>query len=472
MPGFANSDNLFGVSDFIVGGQIGAGCNYVSIQAAVNDAIASGNQSVYIRPGNYFENVTIGGTVALIGCSGPTRNSSVIIDGSITCTDGSISLVNLKIIPTAPGIKPLTINTGAFVQLFCENVDVDSMTTIDTAISFVAGSADVEFVDCLIRSGANAAILDDIGASVVIRGSTITCSGATACYTANGIGYQVTTESCLFESTGGEIHVSNNIGGFIARYCRFNNGTAATEAFKLNNAVSILNLAQCDVLCSAASTDWVNGVGVLNYGGVVLQSTAVNIAGTLASVTPYDWKPYATDTVKGTASFNSNQFSVTAGAVSLSGSNSSLPVFSAYQSAPALNATGDGTAATIVCDTVLINQGTGYSGVTGQFTAPSNGIYHFEYTISGSNFAAANTTGYAYLSVALGDTYYGAALNPNNCKSVTSGDLKFIGDAVINLTAGDVVSIKLVINGGALTTTVDGAAAPNISTRFAGWKIA
>lgn len=321
MPGWSNSDNKFGLSPFIVGTTLGDGCNYTSIQTAVTAAIAAGSQSVYIRPGNYAGNVTIAGTVALIGCSGPSRNSAVTIDGSVICTNGTVNLVNLKILPTAPAVKPLTINTGAFVQLFCENVDIDSMTTIDTAVHFIAGSADVEFVDCLIRSGANAAILDDIGASVVIRGSTVSCSGATACYTTNGIGYQVNVESCLFESAGGEIHVSNNIGGFIARSSRFNNGTAGTEAFKLNNATSILNLVLCDVSCNSGSSNWVNGIGVLTYGSIVLSNAATNIAGTLGSVTPYDWKPYATSTVKGAASFDSTQFSVTDGFVQVNLNN-------------------------------------------------------------------------------------------------------------------------------------------------------
>ncbi len=67
-------------------------------------------------------------------------------------------------------------------------------------------------------------------------------------------------------------------------------------------------------------------------------------------------------------------------------STSAIPVplcsFAAYQSVNAPNSTGDGSFPFVICDGVLYDISSNYDGTTGTFTAPSDGIYHFDAYIS------------------------------------------------------------------------------------------
>ena len=318
MPGWSNSDNKFGPSSFIVGDTLD-GCNYTSIQAAVNDAIAKGTSSVYVRPGLYVENITISGSVAIIGAAGSVGGDFAIIQGQITLQDGSISLRNINISPTAGNIA-LAFNTIGYVIFSCDGCTINGTGSFVAPIHYQAGGAESRFADCLIRSSAFAAIIDDIGAFIDMQSCTVISSAAVQGIQTNASGYQYYIESCTFQ-TSAEIHISSGVGGFIARYSRFNNGGAAFPAFALNNATSILNLAGCEVQCSDAAGEWVSGIGIISYADVVLSSTARNI-GAGITVTDYGWRPYAasgmspgTGVTRGTSCFDSSQFSVIDGFV-------------------------------------------------------------------------------------------------------------------------------------------------------------
>lgn len=85
--------------------------------------------------------------------------------------------------------------------------------------------------------------------------------------------------------------------------------------------------------------------------------------------------------------------------------NTAQPSFSAYKSSSTNNVTGDGTAYTILFDTVITNVGSSYVSGTGTFTAPVTGKYLLTFgvyvnggTIISSNFMQIVTTTRTYLT--------------------------------------------------------------------------
>jgi hypothetical protein len=71
------------------------------------------------------------------------------------------------------------------------------------------------------------------------------------------------------------------------------------------------------------------------------------------------------------------------------------PYFSAYKSTDSLNATGNGDAFKVICDTELVDIGNNFNNVTGVFLAPFAGTYVFGCSIA---FVATATGGGALMS--------------------------------------------------------------------------
>lgn len=146
--------------------------------------------------------------------------------------------------------------------------------------------------------------------------------------------------------------------------------------------------------------------------------------------------------------------------------------FLAYLSADQVNVTGQGQYFDIGFDTTLYNIGGNYSA--GTFSAPTNGIYHFDYTI-----ACNSPTGTAtkqFFSVFDGDPWSTRGIqefNPN------TGDFVFSSSLDLYLPAGGIMKVSFgVFNNSATDVTIYGNA-PNqgagtraLSTTFSGYKVA
>jgi hypothetical protein len=152
--------------------------------------------------------------------------------------------------------------------------------------------------------------------------------------------------------------------------------------------------------------------------------------------------------------------------------NPTLPAFSAYKSANTLNATGNGTAVTVICNVEFFDQGGVYNAPTGVFTAPVTGRYYFEHTIAALNIGAAHTSGTSLFLVNGTDTYVGQSQNAGAMRELTANSLNWLAHDVISLTAGQTVICRFVVSNSTLTVTLAGNAPPLLTTRFAGWLIA
>jgi len=129
--------------------------------------------------------------------------------------------------------------------------------------------------------------------------------------------------------------------------------------------------------------------------------------------------------------------------------NTAQPFFSAWLSATALNVTGDGTTFSLVCDTVDNNVGAAYSGVTGIFTAPINGVYLFSSQVYIAGGANLNIARINFVTTARTYTY-------QNARPASTADFSFNYSKLIYLTAAQTCYPTVYATGGGKTSDING----------------
>ena len=139
------------------------------------------------------------------------------------------------------------------------------------------------------------------------------------------------------------------------------------------------------------------------------------------------------------------------------------PAFSAYNSIGRANATGDGTVFTLIFNQESYDQNADFDG-TSTFTAPVDGIYHFDVMARLTGVGVAHTEGYIALNHVAINVYYGPTLNCGAMRSATN--LLSMGmSAEIKMTAGETVVAVVAVSNSTKTITVDGT---SIDTYFNG----
>lgn len=133
--------------------------------------------------------------------------------------------------------------------------------------------------------------------------------------------------------------------------------------------------------------------------------------------------------------------------------------FSAHLAGALANSTGDGTLVSVTCDSVDFDIGSNYSGITGLFTAPANGIYSFGCSVFLSNLSASHTQYLMYI-IAGGTTYMMSQGNPANERSTVSNQMTRRGTVLVQLTAGQTVHLQVEVDGTAKTVTIGDGGQP------------
>lgn len=182
----------------------------------------------------------------------------------------------------------------------------------------------------------------------------------------------------------------------------------------------------------------------------------------------------AKDTTKnGVAHFQSNQFGVDEGFVTLTGNNSSQPAFFAQRSVGVANVTGDATPYQVIFDTEIFDQSNSYNPATGVFTAPTTGTYLFTTNVLATNVNnALFTEGIIWIET----TQRIIATNqisPFACCSISGAviQVSLATNVVCQMTAGDTAVVKFFVATGPKTVGVGFQLATDPRTFFSGCKL-
>jgi len=138
------------------------------------------------------------------------------------------------------------------------------------------------------------------------------------------------------------------------------------------------------------------------------------------------------------------------------------PAFFAYNSTLRSDVTGDGTAYTLIFNTVVLDQNSDYNNTTGVFTAPVTGFYMFFSSVSMSDVTKSN--GSLVFDLNAGTPTHGEIKKQFRLIATADDELIVNIKAGMYLTAADTIKIVLTIAGGIKDHDVD----DSLLTSFSG----
>jgi hypothetical protein len=321
----SNSTNKFGPSSLVVGpvGTLGDGCNYTSIQTAIDDCQAAGLGIVMVRHGTYTENLTLRAGVEIIGVSADGRDGSAgpTITGTHTFDEDGFFLFRNVFFQSLAG-DVFTVNPAAGASLLgMRNCGIDSAGRC-CFLNPAAGAFGLFSIENS-QTTSVLQIAETVGgvgnALVRMRDCIATTFSSAFEHAAPG---NVEAEGCTINSVTNVFNLNSASSNLVAQFCLLGSSTAAIVDF---NAASAAQLYHCTCNSSDVSGNFVTGTGSLSYGNILNGGTASGID-PLVSQFPLDWKPYAESgaspgagVIRGTSAYDSAHFSVSSGFVQLSG---------------------------------------------------------------------------------------------------------------------------------------------------------
>ena len=251
------------------------GANYTTIAAAIAAAQGTGiNQTVFIQPGTYTENLTLvpGINLTAYNCDALTPN--VIINGKCTLTTaGTVSISGIRLQTNSDFALAITGSAASIVLL--QNCFINASN--NTAISFTSssGSSEIRIYSCLGDVGTTGISYFDHSAAGNLRMfyCDMTNSGAsTTASTMSGTGNTL-FYYCHFNTA---FSTSGTTAGFNFNFCYINTAAINTTCITQNSTNAGSNCNDCQLFSGTASAVSIGAGATLVLDRVSVQSSNTN----------------------------------------------------------------------------------------------------------------------------------------------------------------------------------------------------
>jgi len=289
---------------------VGLRGTYTTITSAL--AAASSGQTIYVRPGNYVENITLVAGVDICAMAGDGYANTVQIRGSITCTyAGRASISGCQLISGAS--DGITVSGASATILTVKDCVLSQAAGAGTHYSVVcsAASGEVYVWDSFGTTDAFGAWFNVSNGNVVVNGCNFQNNGGSSLnnLVSGGnlrinqsiIGTDSTIGTGVAVSAGTLLVISSNLSGVITTsgtaVISVENsrvfvpgstavtvdGSGAHEVYGSElisdsaSAVSVasgksLNLSNCTI--NSTNTNAITGAGTINYGGLIFTGSS------------------------------------------------------------------------------------------------------------------------------------------------------------------------------------------------------
>ena len=488
------------VAKLIVNSVADAGGNFLTVPAAMT--AASDGDTIFVMPGvNGVYNV--GGMawkagVNICAFAADAMTPNVTLSGQIIATfegfasmsgihlsnetgacinmsgtaNTRINLVNCRVDCSGTEFSILNSNPNAAVNLLWCRGDISG---IKSWFNFSAGG--INFVDSFFFNGVSSTQPSLISAGAVNITNTSFFSGITTSGTASIGGDHsifITPDIPCITCNGA---VSTNI----LNNCRLESLNATSLIIGAGSTIAVNNTSM-----QSGNTDVISGAGTLKYGPITFDGTSSGV--TVGAMVPNKFgpeiAPIMTDT-NGAVYYDGTVLKTsppeTAGYVYTSNGAGAAPTmqpaasggggfeagFSAYQSAPTGNVTGDNTIVNIICDAELYDDGGNYDPITGLYTIPFDGLFIFSQTVAflGGDI---NTSGYITLWDSNG--YSIRAFQDSPTPFAGANTLIYSANIIAPYTAGQTIRVAALAGGITQNVAIYGSAPATIgvATAFSG----
>lgn len=356
-------------SRFIVSSDLNDGANYTTIQAAITAAVGvGGNQTVFIQPGTYTEDLTLSPNVNLCAhiCDADTPNVTIIGNSTLSSA-GTVTISGVRLTTDSAPIITCSGSVASVINL--ENCYLNCLNNTGISFTSSSASASIKLYSCNGNIGTTGITLfthSSAGVLEINRCNIDNSGNSTTASTVSSGGFEG-----LYTRLKNPVTISGT-GAIGLRYCAIETNATNTTALTAGGS-GTQGTQMCFFASGSASAVSVSTGLTINLSEISSTNTnAITGAGTLFfSNLSFSGSSSVINTTTQTPLYTNLGKSKATG----------QPAFLAIQYSIATNVTGDGTAYTLgstVDLTEVFDQNNNFDPTTGTFTAPATGKYKLE----------------------------------------------------------------------------------------------